>query len=59
MIRADGDLLVFAGLCDARRRPDGETLTTFTMVTTEPSQMMSRIHDRMPVTFMSAITQHG
>ena len=49
MVGADGDLLVFAGLWDSWRRPDGETLTTFTVVTTEPSEMMSRIHDRMPV----------
>jgi putative SOS response-associated peptidase YedK len=49
MVGADGDLLVFAGLWDSWRRPNGETLTTFTIVTTEPSEMMSGIHDRMPV----------
>jgi putative SOS response-associated peptidase YedK len=49
MIDAEGDLLVFAGLWDAWKRRDGETLTTFTIVTTTPNDVMAKIHDRMPV----------
>jgi putative SOS response-associated peptidase YedK len=46
---ADESLLAFAGLWDAWKNPNGETLTTFTVITTEPNELTQRLHDRMPV----------
>ena len=48
--RADGDPLAFAGLYE--RWTDAENLReihTCTIITTTPNEMMSEIHDRMPV----------
>lgn len=46
---ADGSLLAFAGLWDTWKKPDGDTLTTFTVLTTTPNELTQRLHDRMPV----------
>jgi putative SOS response-associated peptidase YedK len=46
---ADESLLAFAGLWDVWEKPDGETLTTFTIITTMPNELTQRLHDRMPV----------
>ena len=45
----DGSLLVFAGLWDTWKKPDGERLKTFTIITTEPNELTKRLHDRMPL----------
>ena len=44
-----GEPFVFAGLWDAWKKPDGQTLRTYTIVTTEPNEMLASVHNRMPV----------
>lgn len=39
----------FAGLWETWNSPDGQTLKTCTIITTEPSELIKPIHDRMPV----------
>ena len=45
---ADGRPFAFAGLWESWKR-DGESLRTFTILTTEASPGLRRIHERMPV----------
>ncbi|NGQ95608.1 SOS response-associated peptidase [Brevibacillus sp. SYP-B805] len=45
----DGSLFAFAGLYDTWMRPDGEKLSTCTIITTQPNELVADIHDRMPV----------
>lgn len=42
-------LFAFAGLYDLWRDPDGQTVQSYTIITTEPNDLMSTIHNRMPV----------
>ena len=39
----------FAGLWDVWKTPEGDTLLSFTIITTRANELMERIHDRMPV----------
>ena len=39
----------FAGLWDEWQSPDGGSLRTCTIITTEPNELMSSLHNRMPV----------
>lgn len=39
----------FAGLWDEWRSPDGGEVRTCTIITTEPNELMSTLHNRMPV----------
>lgn len=39
----------FAGLWDTWENPDGELITSFTIITTGANPLMEPIHDRMPV----------
>jgi len=43
-----GEPFAFAGLWDQWKKR-GETLTTFTIITTEPNEIVEPIHNRMPV----------
>ena len=38
----------FAGLWDIWIKPDGGEIRSFTIITTEPNDLMKRIHNRMP-----------
>lgn len=42
-------LFSFAGLYDTWIDPEGQRISTCTILTTSPNTLMSRIHDRMPV----------
>jgi len=39
----------FAGLWDAWESPDGSSIRTCTIITTEPNELMETLHNRMPV----------
>jgi putative SOS response-associated peptidase YedK len=39
----------FAGLWDEWHSPDGDILRTCTIITTTPNELMSKLHNRMPV----------
>jgi putative SOS response-associated peptidase YedK len=45
----NGQYIAFAGLYDTWTKPDGEDLSTFTIITTEANSFMARLHNRMPV----------
>jgi hypothetical protein len=40
--------LLFAGLWDAWRKPDGRILKSYTVITTEPNELLAPVHNRMP-----------
>jgi putative SOS response-associated peptidase YedK len=44
-----GKMFAFAGLWDAWRDPTGATRETFTIITTEPNDLLRPVHNRMPV----------
>jgi putative SOS response-associated peptidase YedK len=41
-------LFGFAGLYDCWKCPDGKLLFTYTIITTEPNELIAKIHNRMP-----------
>lgn len=43
------EILTFAGLAAFWRDPQGDTIASFTIITTTPNALMVDIHDRMPV----------
>jgi putative SOS response-associated peptidase YedK len=46
----DAEVMAFAGLWDRWKDPaNGEWLLTYTILTTDPNELMELIHDRMPV----------
>ena len=42
-------MLAFAGLWERWKRPDGEPLTTYTIITTDANDTVMPLHNRMPV----------
>ena len=49
----------FAGLYDIWTSPEGELITTCTIMTTEPNEMVKTLHDRMPVIPAKEFEAHG
>ena len=47
--RRDGQPLAIAGLWEAFRRPDGEVVRTYCIITVEARGAVANIHDRMPL----------
>jgi putative SOS response-associated peptidase YedK len=45
----DGEPFAFAGLWEKWRSPKGEEINTFSIITTEPNDLIAKIHHRMPV----------
>jgi putative SOS response-associated peptidase YedK len=45
----DRNPFAFAGLWDEWHSPDGDSIRTCTIITTEPNELMSSLHNRMPV----------
>ena len=43
------ELIAFAGLWDIWKGPDGETIVSCAIITTEPNSLLEPIHNRMPV----------
>lgn len=43
-----GGVFAFAGLWDAWHAPDGSVISSCTVITTSPNELMAEIHDRMP-----------
>ncbi len=47
--RKDRKPFAMAGLWDTWESPDGSSIKTCTIITTQPNELMGLIHDRMPV----------
>jgi putative SOS response-associated peptidase YedK len=45
----DQPLFSMAGIWDVWKSPTGETIRSFSIITTSPNEMMAGIHNRMPV----------
>jgi putative SOS response-associated peptidase YedK len=48
---ASGEPFAFAGLWDHWTSPEGDERKTCTIITCEPNELMSQLHNRMPVIF--------
>lgn len=49
IVMKNRDLFAMAGIWDAWKDPDGSIIRSFAIITTTPNELMSPIHDRMPV----------
>lgn len=54
---SDEEMFYFAGLYDCWQSPEGKAIWTYTIITTEPNELMVDIHDRMPVILPRAQTK--
>ena len=50
----DGQPFAFAGLWERWNSPDGSEVRSCTIITTQPNEFMSTIHNRMPVILPAA-----
>ncbi len=46
---AGNGVMIFAGLWDLWKTPDGDTVESFTILTTGANELIKPLHDRMPV----------
>jgi len=53
--RKDHALLLFAGLYETGQDPAGEPHEAYTIITTEPNELVAPVHDRMP----AILTEEG
>jgi putative SOS response-associated peptidase YedK len=53
--RTANRLFAFAGLHERWHAPDGSTLETCALLTTEPNELVRHVHDRMPVILPEAV----
>src|SRR5687767_11876368 len=51
--RKDGALFAFAGIYDTWMHPSLGEVYTYAILTTEPNELMSQVHNRMPIIFQS------
>ena len=49
VVMRSGEPFAFAGLWERWRNPDGQAIPSCTIITTEANDLLSPIHDRMPV----------
>lgn len=49
IVMSSGEPFAFAGLWETWKPPEGETITSCTIITTTPNELMEPIHNRMPV----------
>ncbi len=54
IVPTDRPGLAFAGIWEAWRKPDGEVLRSFAIITTSANARIAAIHDRMPVMLPAA-----
>ena len=45
----DHEPFALAGIWEVWKTPDGEDIQTFSIITTEPNELMKPLHHRMPV----------
>lgn len=57
IILREKDLFYFAGLYDSWQGPNGKLIGSYTIITTEPNELMIDIHDRMPVILPKEMTR--
>jgi putative SOS response-associated peptidase YedK len=53
ILRKDGELFAFAGIYDEWHGGGAETLKTFAIITTAPNELLSQVHNRMPLILQS------
>ncbi len=46
--RKDGKPMALAGLWERWQSPDGSVIESFTLITTEPNELVRKLHNRMP-----------
>jgi len=49
IVMNDGSPFAMAGIWDSWKDESGETIDSFAIITTEPNELMKKIHNRMPV----------
>lgn len=54
IVATDRVAIAFAGIWEAWRKPDGQILKSFAIVTTDANERIAAIHDRMPVMLPAA-----